>query len=149
VEVVCEGGTLVANLAKQSLFFHKRPKMDMDTGEVEPNFFKALELSSVESEVTKYAFHKEEPLKLELINFMSAIREGQRNNCQYAVDILHIMNGIYQSGKENRVLDFPSGKAEFLQGTLAIASPGVLLKPRDNPSEILPLTESVVTVPTS
>lgn len=134
VEVICDGGTLVANLAKQSLFFHKRPKIDMDTGAVESNFFKALEFNSVEDEVTKYTFRREEPLKLELVNFINAVRQGQIPSCQYAVDILHIMNGIYTSDKGNQVLEFQSGPAEFLQGKLAIAAQGTSFHSVSNPA---------------
>lgn len=137
VEVVCEEGTLVANLAKQSLFFHKRPKMDMDTGEVESNFFKALEFNSVEAEVTKYAFRKEEPLKLELADFVNAVREGRRSSCQYAVDILQIMNAIYESDQENKIVNFLPETAQRLQSSLAIASPGVTLQAEEFKKETI------------
>lgn len=128
VEVICDGGTLVANLAKQSLFFHKRPKIDMDTGVIEPNFFKVLEFNSVEDEVTKYTFRREEPLKLELVNFINAVRQGDLSPCQYAVDVLSVMDGIYRSGKENQVVGIESEKRDPLAASSMIASQGSSLQ---------------------
>lgn len=104
IEVVCEFGALVADLTKQSLFFHKNPMYGQQISEFETNFLKVLEFGYLEDEVTKYVFHREEPLKLQLNEFIQLIRDGKQTDCQYAVDILKVMNAIYNSEKQGKRL---------------------------------------------
>ncbi|MBU0505346.1 MAG: Gfo/Idh/MocA family oxidoreductase [bacterium] len=104
-EIVCDMGTLIGDLTEQHLYYYRNPIMTNPDIILENDFLRALKYSGLENEVTKYVIQKEEPLKQELKEFIRIIRENELTDCHFAVDVLNIMNCIYQSFENKTSID--------------------------------------------
>jgi UDP-N-acetylglucosamine 3-dehydrogenase len=119
LEVVCEKGTLVGDLAKQILYFHENPvNLSNQPAERSLNFLEALEFGNLSGKMTQYVLKKEEPLRLELQKFVATIVNKENYDSQYAVQVIEIMEAIYKSSEQDQIVRIDNtnkkGKTENL-----------------------------------